>query len=137
MSKQLIDFLSKLNTELGGRLIDVDINAYVHRITQNATIIKIEQIGELNAFIAFYENDLSLDLAFLTMIAVATDFKNMGFGKLLLETSINRIEKKGFKRYGLCVRKDNISALKLYNNYGFKFIEEKEDDFIYLEKKIN
>ena len=44
-------------------------------------------------------------------------------------------EKKGFKRYGLEVKKNNFDAIKLYEKYGFVFKEERKNGFIYMEKK--
>ncbi len=134
MKKQLIEFLEKLNIDENGELLEVDTYKYVDKIEKNATIISIEKNARLIAFIAYYENDSSFDLAFLTMLAVDTNSKKMGYGKSLLEISIKEIEKKGFKRYGLEVRKKNIKVIQFYEKYGFVCLEDRKNDFIYMEK---
>ena len=134
MKKQLIEFLEKLNIDENGELLGVDTYKYVDKIEKNATIISIEKNARLIAFIAYYENDSSFDLAFLTMLAVDTNSKKMGYGKSLLEISIKEIEKKGFKRYGLEVRKKNIKVIQFYEKYGFVCLEDRKNDFIYMEK---
>lgn len=119
MRFELIDFLETLNKDLKGTLIRVNIPKYVDKILNSATIISISNNGKIKAFIAFYENDENKELAYLTMIAVCKECWHLGYGKRLLEFSINEIGKKGYKLYKLEVKEDNLSAIKLYEKYGF------------------
>lgn len=136
MRKQLIDFLDKLNVDENRKLLDVDIHEYINKIEKNSTIISISKNKILRAFIAYYDNDPDCDLAFLTMLAVESSSRKMGYGKSLLEISIKEIEKKGFNRYGLEVNKNNIKAIQFYEKYGFIYLEDRKKDFLYMEKKI-
>lgn len=119
MRKDLITLLESLNKNLNEKLLSVDISKYVDKILMSATIITICRDAEIKAFIAFYENDNNKEVAFLTMIAVSKECWHSGYGKSLLEFSINEITKKGFKLYRLQVKEDNFKALKLYKKYGF------------------
>jgi len=136
MSSQLKEFLSQVNMEANGELLKIDIPQYVDKLKKNATIISIDKNGQLIAFIAYYDNDPDCELAFLSMLAVESGSKKMGYGNTLLQISIKEIEKKGFKRYGLEVIKDNFKAIQLYEKHGFLFSGERENNFIYMEKKI-
>jgi len=122
MRDELIKFLVKLNNEEKGGLLSVDIENYVDKIQKFATIITIFKKGEIGAFIAFYENDKNRKMAYLTMIGVSKECKHQGYGKSLLELSINEIKKKGFELYSLEVKEDNFKAIKLYEKFGFRSI---------------
>jgi len=119
MRNELINFLEKKNIEEKGELLSVNISKYVDKIQKFATIISIFKNGEIIAFIAFYENDENSEVAYLTMIAVCKKFGHLGYGKSLMEISINEIKKKGFKRYRLEVKENNLKAIKFYKKYGF------------------
>lgn len=135
MKEKLIHFLKDLNIKMNNELLSLDVVEYVEKIKEHASIISVHNNDSLVAFIAYYDNDPNFDFAFLSMLAVSNDFKGMGYGKSLLEISIRKIEKKGFKRYGLEVKKNNFDAIKLYEKYGFVFKEERKNGFIYMEKK--
>ena len=135
MKEKLIHFLKDLNIKMNNELLSLDVVEYVEKIKEHASIISVHNNDSLVAFIAYYDNDPNFDFAFLSMLAVCNDFKGMGYGKSLLEISIRKIEKKGFKRYGLEVKKNNFDAIKLYEKYGFVFKEKRKNGFIYMEKK--
>ena len=124
MRSKLIQFLEALNKDLNGTLLRTNIPEYVDKIIMYATLETISEHGRIKAFIAFYENDEDKELAYLTMIAVHKDHWQLGYGKKLLESSINQIKNKGFKRYRLQVKKDNLKAIKLYEDYGFVRVGE-------------
>jgi ribosomal protein S18 acetylase RimI-like enzyme len=134
MRRQMIDFLEKLNFDERGKLISIDVAEYVNKILKNATVISIVNNSDLKAFIAFYENDINKKVAFLTMIAVEKESANLGYGKKLLEMSIEEVKKKGFKSYELEVREDNLKAIKLYQNFGFEIIETNRGVFHMIKK---
>lgn len=135
MRDNLIDILEGINHDLGGTLLHVNIPKYVDKILKFATIISISKKEKIIAFIAFYENDVDKNVAYLTMIAVCKDFWQNGYGKSLLEYSIYEITKKGFDKYRLEVKEDNLKAIKLYENYGFKSTEVV-NGMIKMEKQL-
>ena len=115
----MINFLETLNNDLNGTLLSVNIPEYVDKIQKFATIVSISKKGGTKAFIAFYENDKNKETAYLTMIAVCKECWHLGYGKRLLEFSINEIREKGNKLYRLEVKEDNLKAIELYKKYGF------------------
>jgi len=135
MRKQLIELLVIVNHESGGKLIRTNIESYVDRIWKNATIIAINKNRQLQGFIAYYDNDIKKEFAYLTMIAIRKENENSGYGKMLMELSIKEIEKLGFKKYGLEVYHENAKAIRLYEKYGFVEIKRNSES-LFMEKRF-
>lgn len=136
MRDQLISFLDRVNEAENFQLFDVDVCLYVDKLQKYASIISIIKDSKLKGLVAYYANDQEKGLAFLSMLAVDPKSTSMGYGKMLLTASIKEIEKKGFKKYGLEVRKNNLKAIELYNSFGFINIEDRKENFIYMEKTL-
>lgn len=60
-------------------------------------------------------------------LIVADEYKDKGFGRLMLEFLHSVAFSKGLERVRLHVDKDNISALALYIKHGYKFTRKRED----------
>ena len=135
MKDQLIVLLRVLNEEMAGKLIQTGIEDYVDKILENASIMTIYKNKELQAFIAFYDNDVQKENAFLTMLAVKKEVGNMGYGKTLLELSIKELTKLGFVKYGLEVYHENHRAIDLYKKYGFVEVHKSTTN-IFMEKVL-
>jgi ribosomal-protein-alanine N-acetyltransferase len=63
----------------------------------------------------------------LVSIAIDPEYRNLTYGKLLLERMLDMFKDNDKKLIHLEVRKTNQAALKLYQNFGFKIIGEKKD----------
>ena len=66
-------------------------------------------------------------------IALYKEYRKEGIGTLLMERMISYLKDKGYVQTSLSVQKENY-ALKLYQNLGFKIIEENDEDYIMLLK---
>lgn len=131
------DIIKLLETVNGIKRIfqkEFDIPSYVDKICDKAIIKTIYEAGFLKGFIAFYANNPNKDLAFISMIAVYD--ANKGLGSELLLSVFVLLKKKGFKRVGLEVLRSNLKAISFYERHGFSIVEEKLNDFMYMEKKI-
>lgn len=135
MKEELLSLLQVLNEDMEGKLIQIGLENYVDKIIENATLITIYKNRELQGFIAFYANDLQKENAFLTMLAVKKEKKNMGYGKILLELSIKELTKMGFRKYSLEVYYKNHLAINLYEKYDFKEVNQKGSN-IFMEKQL-
>lgn len=135
MRDDLITLLDSLNNDSKGRLLSADISEYVDKIQRFATIVTISKKAEIKAFIAYYENDKKEELAYLTMIAVCKESWQLGYGKNLLECSIKALTNRGFKKYKLEVKEDNLKAIQLYKDYGFKILSLEQGMFS-MEKEL-
>jgi len=65
---------------------------------------------------------------------VREDLRGNGIGSRILDFSINLFEKNKIKTVRLHVMKNNLSAIKLYGRYGFKYFEDVTDDKIAMIK---
>ena len=63
----------------------------------------------------------------LISIAIDPDYRKMKYGKILLERLLDMFKDNDKKIIHLEVRKTNKVALKLYQNFGFRIIGEKEN----------
>jgi ribosomal protein S18 acetylase RimI-like enzyme len=133
MREQLIELLVIANHESAGRLIQINIDSYVDKILKNATIITINKNHQLQGFIAYYDNDIKKEFAYLTMIAIRKENENTGYGRMLMELSIKEIKKLGFKKYRLEVYHKNFKAINLYEKYGFVEIK-RDSQSLFMEK---
>jgi ribosomal-protein-alanine N-acetyltransferase len=59
------------------------------------------------------------DEAHITNLAVAPEFRGMGFGRAIFADMLERIDRVGFKAITLEVRSSNRVALELYSKSGF------------------
>lgn len=107
-----------------------DIDQYVDKIVEFATVIPYYNASFLNGFIAFYANDTLKNDAFLTILIIDRRCKGQGLGKLLLQSSIQDLQHKGFQNYRLEVSTNNKSAISLYESAGFLVEKETKDHFM-------
>lgn len=135
MKKSICELLQRLNLEYNGKLVQTDIEDYVNKILKKASIISISREEQVLGFIAYYDNDLKKETAFLTMLAVDPSYRKMGYGKRLLEMSIANLKQLGFKTFALEVLQNNEGAVKLYSATGFNTIETT-GEYYYMEMKL-
>lgn len=101
-----------------------DLDEYVLKLYEYATIFTYYQGSFLRGFIAYYSNDTLKENAFLTIMIIDENSRGEGIGKLLLESSISDLRNKGFKNYKLEVLKANKNAITLYEKYGFEIVND-------------
>lgn len=135
MREGICKLLRRLNFEYDGNLIRTDIDDYVNKIIKKASIISICRDQQILGFIAYYDNDLKKESAFLTMLAIDPSCRKQGYGKRLLEMSIANLKQLGFKTYALQVLQTNEGGVKLYTGAGFNIIETK-GEYYYMEMKL-
>jgi ribosomal protein S18 acetylase RimI-like enzyme len=66
-------------------------------------------------------------------ISLFKEYRNQGIGSLLMKNMISYLEKNGYKQTSLSVQKENY-AFKMYQNFGFRIINENEEDYLMLLK---
>ena len=76
---------------------------------------------EIAGYIAYYRNDFSSRIAYITMIVVKERYKKKGIATLMLKYVINDCAKNSFNTIRLEVNNENKSAISLYEKFGFKF----------------
>lgn len=66
-------------------------------------------------------------------IAIREDYRNRGFGGLLLENLFQKLKANGFNKVSLSVDKQN-PAVNLYQRFGFEIVSEQGTAFTMLKK---
>ncbi len=64
-------------------------------------------------------------------ISLFKEYRNKGYGTMLMKEMIRHLKDKGYKQTSLSVNKDNYAIL-MYQNLGFSIIKENKDDFLML-----
>lgn len=82
-----------------------------------------------------------LDEADIMNIVVKKDFRNQGIGKLLLKDLLALCSEIGIITINLEVNEDNLHAIHLYENFGFKKISVrknyyKDKDGLFMRKVL-
>jgi ribosomal protein S18 acetylase RimI-like enzyme len=67
----------------------------------------------------------------LNYLAVLPEYQKRGYGRKLVERTIDELKKLGCLKVNLQVRRSNISAVEFYKHLGFK-----DDDVISLGKRL-
>ena len=67
----------------------------------------------------------------LNYLAVLPEHQRHGYGRRLVEKTVDELKELGCLKVNLQVRKSNISAVKFYENIGFK-----DDDVVSLGKRL-
>lgn len=109
------------------------LEGYAEKLSARAYWMLMENEGKKMAFIAYYLNDES-QAAYISIIAVAKEHRGCGCGKQLLKQFVEKIPAT-YKFVYLEVSKTNISAMNLYQSFGFEEIEEHGDKIL-MQKKL-
>lgn len=106
------------------------------KFAQNAKFLTINSNREeVLGFAAFYCNDQDSLTAYLSMIAIKSEFRQCGYGKYLFDKMVDISLENQMKAIKLEVDRNNISALSFYKTLGF--VEEIQGEkTIYLRKQI-
>ena len=125
-----IDFNPPLSTR-------ISIPEYAEKIHKNATIFSTHQGGKLLAFLALYCNSTNDSTAYMTMLLVSRNHRNIGLASNLVESGIGFLKKQGFKSLRLEVYRSNSNAINFYANFGFrKVYGDEKDASIFMELNL-
>jgi putative acetyltransferase len=65
----------------------------------------------------------------LAKMAVTAEYRGQGISKLLIETCLNKAKEIGASKLSLFSNHQLLTALKLYEKYGFRHVEVKDSPF--------
>lgn len=87
----------------------------------------VRENNRIISLCAGYANNVSTKLAYISVVASLPEYAGKGYGKLAIRNFIGKARKKGMKAIHLYAVKDNIPAIRMYENLGFvDFILEDE-----------
>jgi len=71
--------------------------------------------------------EINNDIAWLEKVFIYKKFRGLGYSKFLLMKAINLMKRMKIKTINLHVKSDNLIAIKVYKNIGFKIIKKNYD----------
>ena len=101
------------------------IHDYAEKIHSHATTIALYQDTHLVGLCACYMNDFATKTAYITHIAISPLYRGRGYGKQLLEYTLQLAKTNGFDQLNLEVAKNNTPAQNLYLSHGFNLLADR------------
>lgn len=126
-------FEKVFNPPLSERISDLDL--YAEKLRRNA-IVYVAKDVEVFGLVAFYANDGSTRIAYLTQIAVQPNAQTRKIGKTLLDLCIEVSKSKGMTEIRLEVHNHNCRAIRFYERNGFEFLGQASVDSMYMKRKL-
>lgn len=130
-SCSLVDVMTVWNEGFSDYFVPVnmDIESFLNRMEKEdidaSSSFVVEEDGELQGILlnAFYENNGEM-LAWNGGTAVHPNARRKGIGRLLLQRTIEEYQARGVERASLEAIKENTGAIRLYEEFGYKIIDE-------------
>jgi ribosomal-protein-alanine N-acetyltransferase len=108
------------------KAFDIPWSSSMMRDSLEAAHTKVGGLFKDGKLVAFVVYAIILDEAELLSMAVAPDYQRQGLGAILLENVISHAKRKKVEKLHLELRQSNLSALKLYQKYGFEQVGERK-----------
>ncbi len=96
-----------------------DLAQHARKLAEHGTVEVAMRDGEAAGFVAFYANDATAAVAFLTHLAVAAPFRGAGIGAQLMQRCIQAAKHAGMTSMKLEVDTANAAAISFYRSLGF------------------
>lgn len=94
----------------------------------------LKEDGGKIGFVAYYLNEENKTV-YISIIAVAKNFRRFGYGRKLLQNLIESVSEK-YKDISLEVSKNNGGALSLYQSFGFALKKDRGEKVL-MTKYLN
>jgi len=105
----------------------VDIKDYSKKIFESAITFESWEKNRLIGLVAGYFNDYKNQKGFITNVSVSRNYQGKGIAIKLMKMCKDYAAKYNFNEIRLEVKKNNVTAIKLYQRLGFDEIEVKQD----------
>ena len=112
----------------------VDLSEYAKKLIDKSIRYEAKTDSHLVGLVAAYINEVE-GFSYITNVSLLSDYRNRGIGRRLMEAAVFDAENKGLKMLVLETSKENVKALSLYIQLGFK-IDVDQGDQITLKKTI-
>lgn len=130
--KEVFDALFHLRNNLFNQKINNKsvLRNLSKKYSDSAIVLGAVINGVVKGLSAFYCNDVNNHRAFLSIIVVDKSIQGNGIGRCLLEETKIICRRKEMRFLLLNVNKNNLSAIKFYQNNGFYVDQKKNDDIV-------
>lgn len=86
--------------------------------------------NDLSGYVAFYANNVSTKLGYISIIVVKKECQGKGIGSFLFSHVVDHLKEKNFLGLQLEVAKGNKKALNFYLKKDFAIIEERATSYL-------
>ncbi len=122
------NFLKKVDFEFPVPLSQkTDLEAYAKKLKESATCCCKFDNGEIVSMVAGYTNNLTDNIAYISLVATLPEYRGKGFAEELVKEFILNCKEKKIIAVHLYTLDENEKAVNLYKKIGFeKYILENE-----------
>lgn len=89
-----------------------------------------------NGMIAFYVNDKKEKIAYISLLAVKSEYRRKKIGSLLMQIVEKVAKQSGMQSIKLEVKKENNKAISFYKKNGYVKCQEASKCSIYMSKRL-
>jgi len=122
LKPKIYDLMNLMINDESGLFEVGDLDAYIDKLIDRASIITIMAQDALLGFLAYYANDYVNKIGFISMLIIDPSTKRMGYGRRLVEFAVKDLTLKGFKKCRTEVNADNTKAVNICKRLGFTYI---------------
>ncbi len=97
-----------------------DLKEYSKKLLEKATLCFVCEDGKILSLVAGYTENLSENMAFITLVATREEARGRGLAKELVQEFISLCREKNIKAVHLYAVPTNVSAVKMYHKVGFR-----------------
>jgi ribosomal protein S18 acetylase RimI-like enzyme len=106
----------------------VNLEDYANKLDQYASmVLAFSESGKLVGMIAFYNNNQSDKIAYITYLGVLPAFQGNGIANYLLKDCIWKCKDKGMNFILVETWENNDNVIHLYKKKGFKLVNKVAD----------
>lgn len=134
----LMEFLSKIDKYFTPNLSQkTELSDYCDKLLSKAQLfVSYSNGGKINGLVALYANDFENHYAYVSLVAVDSDYRNQGIARNLLVQAINHVRGLGVdKIQKIGIYTNNHIALHLYETLNFCRISVSQNPY-YLELSL-
>ncbi len=102
----------------------VEISDYVYKVFEKGYFLGATLESKIKGLIGFYCNDREEYRGYITYLAVGKGVRGRGVGGNLVDECIDKCAEEGMKKVRVQTWSDNKSAIRLYRQRGFEFVEK-------------
>lgn len=112
-----------------------DYNILISKINAAADFL-VAYNKNILGYAAIYANNISMQTAYITLIAVRPEFQNEHVGKSLLLECLNIANIRGMQKLRLEVLDNNLTAIRFYKKNGFEEDGKASLNSVYMVRDV-
>lgn len=113
----------------------IDVKAYAKKISKFGQMYgAYNSKGECCGVLAVYINDMKTQKAYLTILAVKSEYRSLNIGKNLLSIAEVKAKQQGMRELILEVRKKNCNAIEFYQAQGYNLSDKISNESYHMKK---